>query len=102
MKAYHGTNQNFKKLMENLKNKLLIESQAWNFSGEFDDTEFAGRFFMTDTDLDEFAKKHGLTQSDEPEDFDRVKIEKACDCKIIYDYKGVNPNRQFGDQEIIF
>ncbi len=86
--------------MKKLKQKLLAAGQYWNLSGEFDGTEFAGRFFMSDMNLDEFARKHGLTQNNEPDKFDKDKIEKACKCKLIYE--GSNPDRQFGDQEIIF
>lgn len=88
--------------MKKLKQELLEAAQSWNTSGEYDDTEFAGRFFMSATELDAFARKYKLTQDDEPDNFDKDKIEKACKCKIIFDYESVNQNRQFGDQEIIF
>ncbi len=88
--------------MKKLKKELLSAAQSWNTSGEYDSTEFAGRFFMSDTELDAFAKKYKLTQDSKPDNFDKDKIEKACKCKIIFDCESVNQNRQFGDQEIIF
>lgn len=83
--------------MEKSKQELLLAAQSWNTSGEYDGTEFEGRFFMSDTELDEFAVAHNLRRADGDE-----VIEKACDCKIVYGYESSNPNRQFGDQEIIF
>ncbi len=85
--------------MKNMKQKLLELAQSWNASGQYDDTEFARRFIISDTDLDEFANDHGLA---EDEMFDKEQIEKACDCKIVHDYEGKNQNAQFGECEIIF
>lgn len=88
--------------MKKLKQELLAAGQSWNFGGGYNGTEFAGRFFMSDMDLDKFARKHGLTQDNAPDNFDKDKVEKACKCKIVYDYKSANQDRQVGDQEIIF
>lgn len=81
--------------------------QNWNASGEYNDTEFAGRYFVDVLDLDEFAEKRTLCKEDtsglfQNSEFDPEKISRICDCQIIYDYVGSNPNRQFGDVEIIF
>lgn len=86
--------------MENLKQELLKIAQNWNASGEYDQTEFEGRYFISDDDLDEFAAEHNLTNEDG--NFDEHLIQRNCNCQIIYDYKSSNLNRQFGDQEIIF
>lgn len=93
--------------MKNLKKELKRIAQIRNASGEYDDTELEGRYFIFDSGLDDFARKHKLTSAskiyrDEGEIFSVEKIERACDCRIIYDYEGSNPDRQFGDQEIIF
>ncbi len=73
---------------------------------EEENKQWDGRFFIGDTELDEFAKEHNLCQdnTDDPEDFsfDQDKVEKACDCRLVYDYEGSNSNRHFGDQEVIF
>ena len=73
-------------------------SKIWNASGEYDETEFAGRLFIDDLHLDEFARDSGFEINDDVIN----EIEKACNCRIIYDYEGANPNRQFGDSEVIF
>lgn len=88
--------------MKTLKQELLDIAEKWNASGKFDDTEFKGRYFINDYDLDEFSIEHGLNQILGNNQFDQEKIEKACDCKVLYDYVARNPNRQFGDNEIIF
>ena len=88
--------------MENLKQELLALSQNWNASGEFDGTRFEGRFFIDDTDLDDFAAKHDMTEKCHSTCFCRQDIEQACDCLIVCNYESANPNRQFGDQEVIF
>lgn len=77
-------------------------ASEWNRSGEFDDTEYEGRLFIADTDLDEFAIEHGLTQADDPERFDEAKIKSACDCVLDCDYDGNHGNRNFGENEVIF
>jgi hypothetical protein len=87
--------------MKNLKEELKNLAEKWSSSGEYDGTEFEGRHFITDADLDEFAQENGLTE-DDGESFDEAKLQINCDCQIIYDYDGANPNRQFGDSEIIF
>lgn len=89
--------------MKNLKTKLKKLAQNWNASGQYDDTEFEGRYFLTDEELDDFAIKHKLCQDNDDEFFfDKEKIEEACDCALNYDYESANPLRQLGDSEIIF
>lgn len=83
--------------MKNLKAELKRIAQIWNSSGEYDDTEFEGRFFISDTHLGEFADENGFVSDDA-----KNELEDACDCQIIYDYEGANSNRQFGDSEVIF
>ena len=86
--------------MKNFKNKLKELTKTWNASGEFDGTEFEGRYFISDTDLDAFAAEHGFV--DDEGCFIQTEIERNCDCTLIYNYSGANPNRLFGDQEVIF
>ena len=85
-----------------LKQKLLELGKSWNASGEYDDTEFEGRYFIGDDDLEEFSLKHKIHVPSDDEDVALEKIEQACACKLVYDYEGANPSRQTGDQEIIF
>jgi len=80
------------------KSELKKIAENWNASGEYDDTEFEGRYFIGDDDLTEFATDNGFEINDDVV----CEIEKTCDCEIISDYDGANPNRQFGDSEIIF
>lgn len=86
--------------MKDLKEELLSLAQSWNASGEHDGTTLEERYFMSDAALDDFARNHELI--DQQGNFSVKKIESACDCRVVYDYVGANPNRQFGDQEIIF
>ncbi len=88
--------------MKNLKKELLKLCEATLASGEYDNTELAGRYILGDNKLDDFAGEHGLCEDEAEQDFDREAIEKACGCQIIYDYEGADPNRQFGNQEVIF
>lgn len=86
--------------MKNLKQELLVFCEE-NINLETEeDSEFYGRYFLDDNMLDYFAKENNL--SDEDGDFNSEKIENECDCQLVYDYSGSNPNRQVGDQEIIF
>jgi hypothetical protein len=88
--------------VKNLQKELKKLAENWNASGEYDSTEFAGRFFIGETDLDDFAAKNGMTEKCHKTCYCRQDIERVCNCQIIYDYEGANPNRQFGDSEIIF
>lgn len=81
-----------------LKKELLRIGENWNASGEYDGTEFEGRYFISDDHLSEFANDNGIEITDDV----ISEIEELCDCRIVYDYEGSNPNRQFGDSEIIF
>ena len=83
---------------ENLRKELLSIARSWNNSGEFDGTEFEGRYFVSDDHLTEFAEENGFEINDSV----TSELEQACNCSFIYDYKGSNPNRHFGDQEVIF
>ncbi len=85
-----------------MKEELKTIAENWNASGEFDGTDFEGRYFINDADLDEFAAKYGLGRNDDDGGFDAEKIENKCACQIISDYEGANPNRQFEDSEVIF
>lgn len=88
--------------MEKLKQELLSLCKS-NLNPQVEkDSEFYGRYFLTDADLDDFAGVNELCEDEAGQNFDQEVIEKLCDCQIIYDYEGANPNRQFGDQEIIF
>ncbi len=90
------------KKVNNLKEELRKTAETWNASGKYDGTDFEGRYFITDTDLDEFAQYHGLCRENEDGGFDQTEIEKVCDCKLVYDFKGSNPARLFGECEVIF
>jgi hypothetical protein len=83
--------------MERLKEDLKKLAETWNASGEYDGTEFEGRYFICDVWLGEFADENGFVSDDAANE-----LQAACQCQIIYDYDGANPNRQFGDSEIIF
>lgn len=85
-----------------IRQELEELASNWNASGEHDDTEFAGRCFVNDFDLDEFAMRHDLTQADYDSNYDKQRIEAVCDCRIIDDYEGKNPYALFGDVEIVF
>jgi hypothetical protein len=85
--------------MERLKEDLKKLAETWNASGEYDGTEFEGRYFISDDDLDEFAQEHGLAEDDK-ESFDEAKIQVNCDCQLnCYYYHG---NRHFREREVIF
>lgn len=88
--------------MKNLKEELKKIAENWDPTGRYDGTTFEDRFFIDDLRLDRFARKYGLNQLTSKHEFDGEKVEAACDCEIIYDYDGANPNRQFGNSEIIF
>ena len=95
--------------MKALKKDFLELIQIWNRSGKYDETEFAGRFFVGNGDLDEFSAKHNLKTQDHGCYIDSL-IEELFDCQIqhISDHKDFEKNyssigwRRFGDVEIIF
>ena len=86
--------------IKNLQQELLELAQKWN-SGEYDDTEFEGRLFLSDDDFDFLAKKTDCFMSAD-DAIDQNKFERLFNCRVIWEYNGVNPNRQWGDCEIIF
>jgi len=82
--------------MKNMKSELKKIAENWNASGEFDETEFAGRFFVSDYELSEFAENHGFVWEDEEVNVvidcrayptmytDEEKVEQACGCRLKY------------------
>ena len=84
--------------MKTLREKLIELST--DHTGRNDGTEFEGRYFITDTELDKLAIEYNL--ADVENFYISELIEKIADCKLTQDYPGANPNQQFGEQEIIF
>ena len=81
-----------------MKNELRRIGEIWNNSGEQDGTDFAGRYFIDADYLTEFAEDNGVEITDDV----ISEIESVCECSLIDDYEGANPNRHFTDYEIIF
>ena len=89
--------------MKNIQDELKKLASEWNASGEHDGTEFEGRFFIGDDELDEFAVKHNLTREEDGElFFDEKKIMSVCDCRFDCDYDGNHGGRNFSESEVIF
>lgn len=93
-------------MSKKLKEELKKLASTWNASGEHDETEFEGRYFIGDAELDEFAEKHslGAYDHDDQEIFisDYRLIEEKCECRLNCDYDENHGNRQFYESEVIF
>jgi len=79
---------------ENLRKELLSIARSWNNSGEFDGTEFEGRYFVSDDHLTEFAEENGFEINDSV----TSELEQACNCSFT-DY---DMSKKFGEQEKYF
>ena len=79
--------------------RLKEELKQLTYENEIDDDH---RLFIDETVLDKFACEHDLCIEDDSGYFDQTKVENACDCKLVYDYEGANPNRFFNDYQVIF
>ena len=83
-----------------MRNELLNFLRQ-NMNQEHDnDSIFYGRFFIDDEDFDKFAEKAKCFTADGAINLN--KFNKRYECHAIFKYNGANPNRQHGDQEIIF
>ena len=67
-----------------LKEELKKIASDWNASGEYDETDFEGQYFIGDAELDEFAEKHRLGGYDDQGIFvsDYRLIEEKCKCRL--------------------
>jgi hypothetical protein len=62
---------------------------------------FYNRYFLTDTELDDFAVKHNLANKDG--EHISEEIEQACHCKLDFNFEGNNNKlANFPEYEIIF